>query len=111
LQSVVSVEDLLQETFAQAFRDIGRFDPHSERSLPAWLDSIAENRLHDAIRRHRRKKRGGSRRAVRAADPRRSSLVELAAVLAANGDSPSERAASEEAVRAVQVALASLPED
>ena len=33
----VSVEDLLQDTFAQAFRDIGQFDLRSERSLRAWL--------------------------------------------------------------------------
>lgn len=111
LQGVVSVEDVLQETFAQAFRDFGRFEPRGEGSVESWLLAIADHRLHDLIRRHRRKKRGGSRRQARPADARRSSFMELAALLAAAADSPSDRVARDEAVQAVQVAVAALPDD
>jgi RNA polymerase sigma-70 factor (ECF subfamily) len=112
LRGVVSVEDLLQDTFAQAFRDIGQFDFRSEHSLRAWLCTIADHRLQDLIRRLRRKKRGGGRMPTRQrVEADRSSLVDLAALLSDGGDSPSQAAARGEVVQAVHVGLASLPED
>lgn len=41
--------DILQETFAAAWGALGRYDP--ERSLPAWLRSIALNKCRDWSRR------------------------------------------------------------
>ena len=38
LQGVVSVEDVLQETFVRVFRDIGHFRPRRDRSFSAWLN-------------------------------------------------------------------------
>ena len=58
-QSVLSVEDILQETFSQAFQDIRTFTPATDKSFGTWLKAIAENRLLDAIKALKRKKRGG----------------------------------------------------
>jgi RNA polymerase sigma-70 factor (ECF subfamily) len=111
-RGAVSVEDLLQDTFAQAFRDIGKFDFRSESSLRAWLYTIADHRLQDVIRRLRRKKRGGGRVPTRLrVEADRSSLVDFATLLSARGDSPSQAAARGEVVQAVHVGLASLPDD
>jgi DNA-directed RNA polymerase specialized sigma24 family protein len=40
-QSLVSVDDIVQQTFVHVFRDIGRFQPRDDGSLAAWLKSIA----------------------------------------------------------------------
>jgi RNA polymerase sigma-70 factor (ECF subfamily) len=112
LRSAVSVEDVLQDTFAKAFRDIGQFELRSEHSLRAWLCTVADHRLNDLIRGLRRKKRGGGREPVRPPDyADHSSLVELAALLSDRGDSPSQAAARDEVVQAMQVGLSSLPDD
>jgi RNA polymerase sigma-70 factor (ECF subfamily) len=110
LRGAMSVDDLLQDTFAQAFRDIGQFNYRSEGSLRSWLCKIADNRLQDVIRRLRRKKRGGGR-APMPLDANRSSWLELAAVISDHGDSPSQVAARGEIVQAVQVGMSSLPDD
>jgi RNA polymerase sigma-70 factor (ECF subfamily) len=110
LRGAMSVDDLLQDTFAQAFRDIGQFNFRSEGSLRSWLCKIADNRLQDVIRRLRRKKRGGGR-APMPLDANQSSWLELAAIISDHGDSPSQVAARGEIVQAVQVGMSSLPDD
>jgi DNA-directed RNA polymerase specialized sigma24 family protein len=45
LRRHTDVEDLLQQTFAQAHRDIGRFENRGDGSFDAWLTTIAEHRL------------------------------------------------------------------
>ena len=112
LQGVVSVEDVLQETFIQAFRDIGNFRPLAEGSFLAWLRSIAENRLRDTIKSLGRKKRGGGFRQVYGlTDEQGSSVADLVEVLSAGSDTPSRSVARREGIRAVQVAMAGLPDD
>jgi RNA polymerase sigma-70 factor, ECF subfamily len=110
LRGVMSVEDLLQDTFAQAFRDIGQFNFRSEGSLRSWLCTIADNRLQDVIRRLRRKKRGGGR-AQTPLDANQSSWLELAILISDRGESPSQAAARGEVVQALQVGMSSLPDD
>jgi RNA polymerase sigma-70 factor (ECF subfamily) len=112
LRGTANVEDLLQDTFAQAFRDIGQVELRSEHSLRAWLCTVADHRLQDLIRRLRRKKRGGGRGPARTTGSSdHSSLVELVALLSDRGDSPSQVAARDEVVQAIQVGLSSLPDD
>jgi RNA polymerase sigma-70 factor, ECF subfamily len=112
LRGAMSVEDLLQDTFAQAFRDIGQFNFRSERSLRSWLCTIADHRLQDLIRRLRRKKRGGGRgKSPSPVDANHSSFVELAALVSDGGDSPSHAASRGEVVRAMKVGMSSLPDD
>jgi RNA polymerase sigma-70 factor (ECF subfamily) len=117
LQAATGVEDILQQTFIQAFRDIRTFDPHGGRSpdapaaLSAWLRTIAEHRLQDAIRAARRKKRGGDlHRIERDLARHDASAVDLFDMLADGASTPSRSVARHEAVRAVSVAMAGLPE-
>lgn len=111
LQGVVSVEDVLQETFIQVFRGIGNFRPRSDRSFSAWLKRVAENRLRDSVKALRRKKRGGGFRQVHvAADEHGSSVADLAEILSAGSHTPSRSIARREGIQAVQVAMAALPQ-
>jgi RNA polymerase sigma-70 factor (ECF subfamily) len=111
MQSVISVEDILQETYYRAFQQIERFEPKSDQSFLAWLKTIAETRIIDAIKHQRRKKRGGGMRRVdMAPDAFHSTIAELINVLTDEPEqSPSSLAATDEAVQAMQVAIASLP--
>jgi RNA polymerase sigma-70 factor, ECF subfamily len=112
LQGLVSVEDVLQETFIHAFRDIGKFSPLSQQSFAAWLKAIADNRLRDTVKTCKRKKRGGDFHRVRRPDDEQaSSVADLVEVLALDSDTPSRWASRGEAVQAVQVAVAGLPDD
>jgi RNA polymerase sigma-70 factor (ECF subfamily) len=111
MQSVLSVEDILQETYFRAFQQIERFEPKTDQSFLAWLKTIAESRIIDAIKHQRRKKRGGEMRRVDgAANVFHTTVAELMNVLADGSDrSPSKLVATDEAVQAMQVAIASLP--
>jgi RNA polymerase sigma-70 factor (ECF subfamily) len=112
LQSVLSVEDILQETFSQAFQDIRTFKPSTDKSFGTWLKAIAENRLRDAIKAQRRKKRGGAHQRVHPPIyPDADSALGLAEMLSAGRSTPSQALARDEAVRAVHVAMAGLRED
>jgi RNA polymerase sigma-70 factor (ECF subfamily) len=108
---LLGVEDVLQEAFVDVFRSIGRFQPGASGSFTAWLNTVVEHRLLDSLRRLRRKKRGGDRRQVVATAAGDSSLADLVALLSDHGGSPSQCAARDEAIRAVQVGLAGLPDD
>ncbi len=111
LQSLVSVDDILQETFFRAFQQIQRFEPKSDHSFLAWLKTIAESRIVDAIKHQKRRKRGGDmRRVEQPQDQFQTSVIDLMGVLAdGDGATPSQIVATDEAVRAMQVAIASLP--
>lgn len=113
IQSVVSVDDILQETFFRAFQQIGRFEPKTDHSFLAWLKTIAESRIVDAIKHQRRRKRGGDmQRIQRAPDAFQTTVADLMNLLADEDQgSPSKIVATDEAVRAMQVAVASLPEE
>lgn len=112
LQGMLSADDLLQDTFAQAFRAIGQFDFRSQQSLRSWLCTIADNRVQDVIRQLKRKKRGGGwAKAAAPSDARQSHLLDLTALLSDHGDSPSQAVARGEVIQAVQVGMSSLPDD
>lgn len=57
LLSSVEIDDLLQETFLRAFRDIERFTYESPGSFWYWLASIAGHVAQDAARFQGRQKR------------------------------------------------------
>jgi RNA polymerase sigma-70 factor, ECF subfamily len=111
LQATQAVEDILQITFSQAFCDIGRFQPRSDASFGNWLARIAENRLLDAIKQHDAPKRGGDLRRVADAGRDESRILSLWDWIAVNDTSPSSVIAREEALHALNVALAALPPD
>ncbi len=112
IQTVVNVDDILQQTFMQVFRDIGNFQPRSDLSFFAWLKTIAEHRIQDAVKELKRKKRGGDHVRLRRPEDRgTSSVVSLIEMLSADGRTASQSVARGEAIQAIQVAIASLPDD
>jgi RNA polymerase sigma-70 factor (ECF subfamily) len=106
---VVSVEDVLQETFHSAFATIGDLKSTDEAAFLAWIRAIARHRMLDALRRHKRKRRGGGRKQVKA-ESSTDSMLGLFDVLA-DESTPLRRASREEALACMHVALADLPED
>lgn len=110
LQSTQAVEDILQQTFMQAFRDIRRFEARSDASFGDWIGRIAEHRLLDAIKEHDRQKRGGDMQRVENS-PFDSCLTPLLDWIASDDPHPSSEAARGEALQALQVALAGLEAD
>ncbi len=67
LRSSMDVDDVVQETFLEASRDMARFEYRSPDSFFRWLASIARHVIEDAARRQNRRKRDGGVR-VEAAD-------------------------------------------
>jgi len=113
VRATVDVEDVLQETFVQAFRDIRTLEPCGQAAFAGWLETIAEHRAQDAIRRARRKKRGGDfqRATDLAPGDGGSEWLPLVQMLGGDTGTPSQFAAQHEAIRAIQVGVSALPPD
>jgi len=111
LQATQAVEDILQNTFCQAFRDIAQFQPRGDATFGGWLQTIADHRLHDAIKHHDAQKRGGDWQQISENARDDSRALSLLEWIAADEPSPSSIVAREEALQALHVALASLPPD
>lgn len=110
--SELSADDILQDTFVHAVRDIGDCQAKTQVTFFAWLKGVADNRLRDALKKAATKKRGGDRQQVRAVKlVDASSLRPLVELLGESVDTPSVDAASDEAIKAMQVAISSLPEE
>jgi RNA polymerase sigma-70 factor (ECF subfamily) len=107
IRSLIAAEDILQETFAEAFRGIRAFRPSGKDALYRWLVTIADHRVLDAVRAHKAAKRGGGRTA-RAPAQGATSLGALIEMLGAPQPTPSRAAGGNEAAAALQVALAGL---
>jgi RNA polymerase sigma-70 factor (ECF subfamily) len=111
LKGKIEVDDILQQTFLQVFRDIGTFSPAGDGSFYAWLRGIADNRLFDNIREHKRKKRGGGFRRQVASGTRGSVAGDILDLLSAGKSTPSVSIARREIIDAIQVGVACLPDD
>ena len=111
LASVLSAEDVLQETWAAAFLRIRSFVPNGPQALDRWLITIANRKLLDALKALRRRKRHGAPRAVPDQRERSASLGGLLAQIAASRQTPSREVARQEATTALQSALADLCDD
>lgn len=61
-QSVVGVDDVLQETYIAICRGLPKVDFEDATAFTNWCYRVAENRLRDCIRHESRKKRGGEMR-------------------------------------------------
>ena len=111
LHNVVDVDDVLQDTFDAACRDIKQLTLRKESSFQAWLRVVAEHRLQDAARSLSRKKRGGDRRRIETIPHfERDSVFNLLDELAVDDSTPLRRASRQEAVRCMRIALGQLPE-
>jgi RNA polymerase sigma-70 factor (ECF subfamily) len=108
-QSVLSEDDVMQETYAEAFLEIGNFRPVSDEGFCVWLGRIAKNNLIDAIRGLESEKRGG--KVGRVAEVLMDdSAVALYDQLCASGTTPSQHAARSEACSLIKKAIGELPD-
>jgi RNA polymerase sigma-70 factor (subfamily 1) len=108
-QSLLSEEDVMQQTFTDAFLDIGRFKPGPGSVFFAWLTTLATRNLQDAIRMLEADKRGGRMRRVTpgGSDESYAGLMEK---LGGPTTTPSGRAARDEARAALDDAISKLPD-
>ena len=111
LKGVLSVDDVMQQTLFEAFRSIERFKPRTPNSFSVWLRTIAECQLQNMVKALTRKKRGGEYCHVGAVADTASSLMEMVEMLSDRGRRPSQSAMRREAIQAVQVGIASLPDE
>jgi len=107
-QSVLSEDDVMQQTYADAFQDIGRFVPQGDGSFVAWLTKMANRSLLDGVKMLEREKRGGKRRQVKARDCNESSMA-LYELVGKTSSTPSRHAARDEARDALARAIQKLP--
>jgi len=112
LQRLVDINDVVQETFIRAIRDIENCQARTEESFAAWLRTIADHTLHDMIRGLYRQKRGGHRRAANPlAGGSADCLVQLVDLVPDRGATASKVMARNELIKAMQVGIAGLPDD
>jgi len=108
-RSVLSEDDVMQQTYANAVAKIRQFTSGSESSFARWLETTARRNLSDALKMLAAEKRGGNRRPVR---PRTAdeSLLDLWEVLSSTGTTPSGGASNDEATTTLRRAVDQLPE-
>ena len=108
--SVLTTEDVMQESYIDAFLDIGGFEPHGSGAFRRWLTAIAENNLRNAIEGLEAQKRGGNRHRL---EPRNldKSSIDLCELLGVTLSTPSRKAAVGEACAVLEKAIGQLPED
>lgn len=109
-RSVLDEDDLLQVTYLEAFLHIDQLIARDTDSFVGWLIRIAQNALRDAVKGLERQKRPHPARRVQEA-PQQSSCVALLEILGVTTTTPSRNAAENEAGRAIEAALKTLPAD
>ncbi len=110
-RATLGVEDIVQEAYLQAFSHVDKLRAGSLTAFKAWLKAIADIALLRMIRQQGRQKRGGQFRQVRGAvDSKTGSVVEIIDKLPADIATASHVVATREAVDALRVAIAGLPE-
>ncbi len=103
-RSVLSIDDVMQDAYTEAFLAMGRFRWRGEGSFAAWLSTLARRSLLDSVRLLEADKRGGERRRLES-----DSRVGLCEQLGATSTTPSKAAAREERGAAVKAAIEQLP--
>ena len=112
VRDVIDPEDIVQQTFAEAFRSVSRFRQQEDSSFLSWLTAIAQNKIMVIGEGLKRQKRGGQRQRIRqVAATDTHSEADLVNLLAGGGQTPSRSVAGHEAVQAVRQAIGELPED
>lgn len=110
-QNVLSEEDVLQETWLEAFFAIRSFEPRGVSSFVAWLTMMAKRNLIDAVRELQTLKKGGDRgQVVSRGGENENSYVTLLEGLGGTLTSPTENARKDEARSLLDTALESIPE-
>jgi RNA polymerase sigma-70 factor (ECF subfamily) len=112
LDGVLGADDALQETLVRVIRGIATFQPQGGTSFERWLETIARHTIESLEVAATAQKRGGKlhRRMHRAASPA-SSIADLVDLLSDKSSTVSGKAAKKEAIQAVQVGIACLPDE
>ena len=109
-QALLSIDDVLQQTYLDAFLDIGDFSGSRPEAFDGWLCTMARRNLHDAIRMLSAEKRGGDRtRLTQALSD--ESFVALFELAGRTQSSPSRTASKGEIRTFIEDALQRLPPD
>lgn len=113
LRSTTSADDILQEVWVEAIAHIDSLRSSDERVFVAWLTRIARNKLIDAARTQRRRKRsgGGADGQLRRRAGRVSSLIQIFRLVGSSQRTPSREVATIEATEALEAALREMPEN
>ena len=108
-QAALSVEDIMQQTYIDAFVDLDRFVPNGRGSFTAWLYSLASCNLRDAVKMFETDKRGKDHHRL---EPRTAeqSFMDLCELVGVTDSTPSRKVARAEACTALKWALQQLPE-
>jgi RNA polymerase sigma-70 factor (ECF subfamily) len=106
-QALVSVDDIMQETYTDAFLGFSQFTPRGPGSFAAWLTTVARRNLLDVLRMLEADKRGGRRRIHD--QSAEESLLALHDHLASTRSTPSRHASRKEAVAFLRCAIGQLP--
>ncbi|MGD9854832.1 MAG: RNA polymerase sigma factor [Planctomycetaceae bacterium] len=110
-RTVLSVDDVMQQTFLDAFLFIGRFEPRGVQAFVGWLTNMARRNLIDAVRELKAAKRGGDRvRFTGDSSSLDDSYVDLFERIGGTVTSPSQAVAAREAETALKAALQQVPE-
>ena len=106
-------DDILQETYIKACKEIGGLRINNIIGLTAWIKAIALNQIRDVARRQATSKRGGDRAKIEIDRERfGDQAFGLAIELTDPGiGTPSTYVARREAIDAIRIALSQLPED
>jgi RNA polymerase sigma-70 factor (ECF subfamily) len=112
LRHVIPAEDVLQETFTDAFRHLPALRAESDGSFLAWLRAIAAAKASNAREAALAKKRGGGRRRIRLhAGDSTSAAGSLLRALVRETRGPIGRAADREGVAMLRSALVGMESD
>ncbi len=114
IQPRVSPSDIVQETMLRAHKNFGQFRGSTERELAGWLRQILVNNLATFVEQHVLAARRDVRREVsieRLGTALEQSTVQLAALLPADGKSPSMAAQQREEAVVLADRLSQLPDD
>jgi len=103
-RTFAEVDDVVQETFLRAFRDIRNFHYQAPGSFLRWLSAIADHVIVDRVRYQHRERRAGEEIPFRSAS-------NPAGPEPADTKTPSRLLAQQEAVERLLTRLAALPED
>jgi len=106
-QALLSTDDVLQQTYTDAFLAISSFRPAGPDAVSAWLKRLAHNNLRDALRILEAEKRGGRPPPGLTEEQSCERLVERLA--ADTGSTPSRAAARDERARILLDTLERLP--
>jgi len=103
-RTFAEIDDIVQETFLRAFRDIHNFHYQAPGSFLRWLSAIADHVIIDRVRYQGRERRAGEEIPFRSAsNPAGPDPVDT--------QTPSRLLAQQEAVERLLGRLAALPED